>query len=285
MDIRGNFRNKKRIVVKVGSSSIEHPETGGLDYGKMEILVRELCDLKNRGMDVILVSSGAMAVGRITAGLKDKTRETATLPENQACAAIGQSALMTTYDKLFSEYRQLTAQVLITRYSVQNNLSRYNARNTFRELLKLGAIPVVNENDTVSTFEIQCGDNDTLSAMVANLAEADLLILLSDVDGLYTDDPRRNPDARFIPEVLKIDGSLMKMGKSSTGSGLGTGGMSTKLRAAHIAVSSGADMVIASGEDMRIISEIVDGEEVGTVFHSDRDEYFDLVSYLDSIGV
>ncbi len=269
----------------MGSSSIERPETGGLNYTKMDILVRELCDLKNRGMDVVLVSSGAMAVGRKAAGLSKKTRSTATLPENQACAAIGQSALMMTYNKLFSEYNHMTAQVLLTKYSVQNNLSRYNARNTFSELLKLGAIPVVNENDTVSTFEIQCGDNDTLSAMVANLTGADLLILLSDVDGLYTDDPRKNPDAEFISEVEKIDKKLMKMGKASTGSGIGTGGMSTKLRAGRIASASGADMVIASGDDMRVISRIVDGEEIGTVFHSNRDEDFDLVSYLDAIGV
>ena len=223
MNYRENLKDKKRIVVKIGSSSITHPETGALNLTKLEVLVRELCDLKNRGKEVILVSSGAIAVGRQAIGVHHRPKN---VSEKQACAAIGQAQLMMTYQKLFSEYGHRAAQILMTKNTMIDNLSRRNASNTFDELIKLGAIPVVNENDTVSTYEIQFGDNDTLSAIVSALTHADLLLLLSDIDGLYTDDPRKNPEAQFIDLVDKVDDHYMKMGKGS-GSDVGTGGMAT----------------------------------------------------------
>ena len=210
MNYRENLKDKKRIVVKIGSSSITHPETGALNLTKLEVLVRELCDLKNRGKEVILVSSGAIAVGRQAIGVHHRPKN---VSEKQACAAIGQAQLMMTYQKLFSEYGHRAAQILMTKNTMIDNLSRRNASNTFDELIKLGAIPVVNENDTVSTYEIQFGDNDTLSAIVSALTHADLLLLLSDIDGLYTDDPRKNPGAQFIDLVDKVDDHYMKMGK------------------------------------------------------------------------
>ena len=242
---RESLKDRKRIVVKIGSSSLMHPETGKLDLVKIEKLIRILCDIRNSGKDVVLVSSGAIAVGRMAIGLNERPDE---LPVKQACAAIGQARLMMVYQKIFAEYSQITAQVLMTKYSIINGVSRQNAENTFKELLSLGVIPVVNENDTVSTDEIQhvqtFGDNDRLSAIVSYLIGADLLILLSDIDGLYTDDPKVNKDAKFIEEIDKVDDSLFTMGKSSSGSSVGTGGMSAKLVAAKIATYSGADMVI-----------------------------------------
>lgn len=211
--IREILKDKKRIVIKIGSSSLTHPETGALNLTKLEVLVREISDLHNMGKDVIVVSSGAIAVGRRAAGLGHRPSET---KEKQACAAIGQARLMMIYQKLFSEYNQLAAQILMTKRTVMDNLSRFNALNTFRELLKLGAIPIVNENDTVSTYEMQFGDNDTLSAIVAALIDADLLLLLSDIDGLFTDDPNSNPNAELIHVVEKLDDHLLKMGKSTS---------------------------------------------------------------------
>ena len=184
-ELRNALKDKKRIVVKIGSSSITHPETGALNLIKLEILVRELCDLKNMGKDVVLVSSGAIAVGRQAAGFRHRPQE---VSEKQACAAIGQAQLLMIYQKLFSEYGHQAAQILMTKETMLDHLSRRNATNTFDELFKMGAIPVVNENDTVSTYEIRFGDNDTLSALVAALIHADLLILLSDIDGLYSDE-------------------------------------------------------------------------------------------------
>ena len=277
MNMREQLKDKKRIVVKVGSSSLTHKETGRLDLNKMEVLIRELCDLRNQGKDVILVSSGAIAVGRNIVGLEERPQE---LPVKQACAAIGQCRLMMIYQKIFSEYNHVAAQVLMTKKTVMDDLSRYNARNTFSELMRMGTIPIVNENDTVSTYEIQFGDNDTLSAIVANIAEADLLILLSDIDGLFTDDPNVNPDAKFIDVVEELDDQLMQMGKGSTGSNVGTGGMATKLNAAKIATSAGADMVIANGEDFHVLHDIISGKQVGTLFKAHKDENYDIVDYL-----
>ncbi len=277
MNSREHLKDKKRIVVKVGSSSLTHKETGRLDLNKMEVLIRELCDLRNRGKDVILVSSGAIAVGRNIIGLTERPNE---LPVKQACAAIGQCRLMMIYQKIFAEYNHIAAQVLMTKKTVTDDLSRYNAHNTFLELMNLGTIPIVNENDTVSTFEIQFGDNDTLSAIVANIAEADLLILLSDIDGLFTDDPNVNPDAKFIDVVETLDDKLMGMGKGSTGSNVGTGGMATKLNAAKIATAAGADMVIANGQDFHILHDIVTGKQVGTLFKAHKDENYDILDYL-----
>ena len=281
MNIREAVKDKKRIVIKIGSSSLMHNETGRLNLGKIEKLVRTIVYIKNSGKDVVLVSSGAIAVGRMAIGLNEKPDE---LPVKQACAAIGQAKLMMVYQKIFAEYSTTAAQVLMTKATVMNDKSRRNAQNTFNELLNLGAVPIVNENDTVSTYEIKqvqtFGDNDRLSAIVTAIIDADLLILLSDIDGLYTDDPNSNPDARFINQVDVIDDKLLNMGKSTSGSGVGTGGMATKLKAAGIAVSSGADMVIANGNDIDNIAKIMSGADVGTLFVSCKDENFDLVKFI-----
>ena len=281
MNIREAVKDKKRIVIKIGSSSLMHNETGRLNLGKIEKLVRTIVDIKNSGKDVVLVSSGAIAVGRMAIGLNEKPDE---LPVKQACAAIGQAKLMMVYQKIFAEYSTTAAQVLMTKATVMNDKSRRNAQNTFNELLNLGAVPIVNENDTVSTYEIKqvqtFGDNDRLSAIVTSIIDVDLLILLSDIDGLYTDDPNSNPDARFINQVDVIDDKLLNMGKSTSGSGVGTGGMATKLKAAGIAVSSGADMVIANGNDIDNIAKIMSGADVGTLFVSCKDENFDLVKFI-----
>ncbi|MDR2044838.1 MAG: glutamate 5-kinase [Clostridium sp.] len=286
--LREAVREKKRIVVKVGSSSLQHGQTGDLDYPKLEKLVRELCDLRNRGKDVILVTSGAIAVGKKALNLKESQAQAPEarrleIARKQACSAVGQARLMMIYQKIFAEYNQVAAQILITKNTVVDNLNRYNAYNTFSQLLQLGVIPIVNENDTVATFEIEIGDNDTLSAIVAALVGADLLILLSDIDGLYTDDPNQNPQARFIEQVDELTQELMGMGKDSTGSGIGTGGMNTKLLAAKIATASGADMVIANSKDVGILHRILDGEKEGTLFAAGPRENFDLPVFLENL--
>ena len=250
MNIREAVKDKKRIVIKIGSSSLMHNETGRLNLGKIEKLVRTIVDIKNSGKDVVLVSSGAIAVGRMAIGLNEKPDE---LPVKQACAAIGQAKLMMVYQKIFAEYSTTAAQVLMTKATVMNDKSRRNAQNTFNELLNLGAVPIVNENDTVSTYEIK---------------------------QVQTFDPNSNPDARFINQVDVIDDKLLNMGKSTSGSGVGTGGMATKLKAAGIAVSSGADMVIANGNDIDNIAKIMSGADVGTLFVSCKDENFDLVKFI-----
>lgn len=279
-DIREALKDKKRIVVKIGSSSLQHPETGDLDYIKMDVLVRELCNLRNQGKDVVLVTSGAIAEGK-KAVLVDK--EDNKIAVKQACAAIGQARLMMTYQKMFAEYNQVMAQVLMTKFTLTNEISHVNAKNTFLELLKLGVIPIVNENDTVATDEIEIGDNDTLSAIVATLVDADLLILLSDIDGLYTDDPRKNKDAAFIEVVEELTNDLKNMGKASTGSKVGTGGMNTKLIAAEIATNSGADMIIANSKDIRIIHRLMDGRNLGTIFKANRKKEFDVVRFVEDL--
>lgn len=281
-NIREDLKKRKRIVIKIGSSSLMHSQTGKLDLVKIEKLVRILCDIHNSGKDVILVSSGAIAVGRMAIGLDERPDE---LPVKQACAAIGQARLMMIYQKIFAEYSQITAQVLMTKYSIINEISRQNAENTFKELLKLGAIPVVNENDTISTDEIRhvqtFGDNDRLSAIVSCLIGADLLILLSDIDGLYTDDPKSNSSAEFIGEVREVDDKLFNMGKSTSSSGVGTGGMSAKLSAAKIATYSGADMVITNADNLDNIAAIINGDNVGTLFCANRKKDFDLVQMIE----
>ncbi len=276
------FNKKKRVVVKIGSSSLNHPETGNLDFTKLEHLVRELCNMRNRGMDVCLVSSGAIAVGRKSIGLTERPKDIST---KQACAAVGQARLMMTYQKFFGEYNQVAGQVLMTKNTMVNPVSRENAQNTFEELFRLGVIPIVNENDTVSTYEMQFGDNDTLSAIVASLVGADLLILLSDIDGLYTDDPRKNPDATLVKVVEKLDSGVYEMAKGSTGSDVGTGGMATKLTAAKIATLSGTDMVIANGKDVCILHHILDDEFTGTIFKADKKENFHIADFImETIG-
>ncbi len=274
--------NYRRVIIKIGSSTLTHSETGSVNYLTMEHLVRAVCDFRNSGLDVCLVSSGAIAVGRDAIGLKEKPQD---ISVKQACAAVGQGRLMMTYQKLFNEYSQVSGQILMTKNTVINPVSRENAVNTFEELFKLGAVPIVNENDTVSTYEMQFGDNDTLSAIVTSLTSADLLILLSDIDGLYTDDPHTNPKASLIEEVYDIDDKLMSMAKGSTGSKVGTGGMATKLTAAKIATSSGADMIIANGADIRILYDILEGNFTGTLFHKASPSDFVLENYImESIG-
>ena len=272
--------DKKKIVVKIGSASLAHPETGRLNLDKMERLVRILANLRNQGKDVILVSSGAIAVGRSALGFAEKPTE---ISMKQACAAVGQARLMMVYQKLFAEYNQLAAQILMTKDTMLNDISRNNAQNTFMELFKMGVIPIVNENDTVSTDELDTGDfgdNDTLSAIVTAIVDGDLLILLSDTDGFYTDDPHQNRKATLISCVDEINDEVLKMAKSSTGCNLGTGGMATKLSAAKIANASGADMVIISGEDVRNINRLMDGKEIGTLFLAHKAQDFNIMDYI-----
>lgn len=258
---RDRISEARRIVVKVGSSSLMHPETGKPDFGRIEVLVRELSNLQNAGKEVVLVSSGAIMVGRQAVGLSDRP---ATLAMKQACASIGQSRLMMIYQKLFSEYNQICSQILMTKHTIVREKNRHNAENTFNQLLELGVIPVVNENDTISTHEIEFGDNDSLSAVVAALVKADLLILLSDIDGLYSDDPHTCPDARFISHIEELSEEIMNLGKD-TASNVGTGGMATKLRAARLAGAYGADTIIANAKDFHILHDLMSGEEAGTL--------------------
>ena len=284
MNYRERLKDKKRIVIKIGSSSLTHSETGRLNLRKLEVLARELSDLRNQGKDVILVSSGAVATGVAALGLEEKPTE---LKRKQACAAVGQARLMMIYQKLYSEYNQPSAQILMTKNTMVNNINRKNAQNTFNELLGLGVIPIVNENDSISTYELQnlekFGDNDTLSAVVAALVQADLLILLSDIDGLFTDDPNTNPDAKFIDVVESLDDELLDMGKGTSGSKVGTGGMATKLTAAQIASATGVDMVIANGSDFHVIHKITEGRNYGTLFVSQPKEEVYLIDIIDRL--
>ena len=285
--IEDKFRMKsetgyKRVVVKIGSSSLTHEETGKLDLGKMEQLVRQLSDLRNRGMDVCLVSSGAIAVGRSAMGIHERPTD---ISMKQACAAVGQAKLMMVYQKLFAEYNETAGQVLLTKNTMINPVSRENAKNTFEELFQLGVIPIVNENDTTSTYEMQFGDNDTLSALVSSMVGADLLILLSDIDGLYTDDPHTNPDAKLVQVVENLDEEILGMAKGTTGSNVGTGGMTTKLTAAKIATLSGTDMIIANGADVKILVQIFEDAYTGTLFKSNKNANFNLATYvMETIG-
>ena len=283
--VRETIRDRQRIVVKIGSSSLQHAQTGDLDYIRLEKLVRELCDIRNQGKDVILVTSGAISAGKKAVGIREITgeNEVQKMAVKQACAAVGQARLMMTYQKIFAEYNQVAAQILMTKNTIVDDLNRFNAHNTFTQLLQMGVIPIVNENDTVATYEIEIGDNDTLSAIVAALVGADLLILLSDIDGLYTDDPHRNPKAEFISQVDELTEELLAMGKGSTGSDVGTGGMNTKLQAARIATNSGVDMVIANSRDIGILHRILDGREEGTLFVAHEDDSFDLPEFVSHL--
>ena len=257
---------KKRIVIKVGTTTITYEETGNINLDKLEKFVRILINLRNQGKEVIVVSSGAVGVGRTALGL-DRRPETEA--EKQACAAVGQGRLMMIYEKLFNEYSQLTAQVLLTKESVTNTECRKNARQTFDELLRMHVVPIVNENDAISVDELaygNFGDNDTLAANVAELVGADLLILMSDIEGMYTADPKTDPNARFIHTVAEIDESLERMAGGAS-SDFGTGGMATKVNAAKIVTGAGADMVIANGDSIYTINDIM-AKEAGTLFLS-----------------
>ena len=278
MSDREYIKDKKRIVIKIGSSSLVHPETGNLNLVRIEKLVRIITDQCNMGKDVILVTSGAIAVGLKALGLSKRPEDRA---GKQACAAVGQARLMMVYQKLFAEYLRNAAQILMTKNTMIDPESRHNARSTFDELLKMGVVPIVNENDTVSTDEIDLtfGENDTLSAIVAALVHADLLILLSDKDGLFTDNPDKNPDAKFIDTVEVINDEILSMGKGS-GSSVGKGGMSTKISAARIATDSGADMIITNADDMTKLGNVLEGKHVGTLFKAHKNVNFHLIDYI-----
>ena len=250
-----------RIVVKVGTSTLAY-KTGHINIRIMEKLCRVLSDIKNAGHQVILVSSGAVGMGMGKLSLGERPSE---LSLKQAAAAVGQCELMYTYDKLFSEYNHTVAQVLLTADDIQNNERRANFIATMDKLLELNVLPVMNENDTVATKELVFGDNDTLAAVVAENVRADLLVLLSDIDGLYTADPHFDPDAELISVVEKLSEEIMALGGGSA-SNVGTGGMATKLHAAKIATEAGCDMVITNGADPYILYNILDGEAVGTKF-------------------
>lgn len=257
-----------RIVVKVGTSTLAHP-TGRLNIQRMEKLCKVLSDLKNMGHEIILVSSGAIAMGFGKLNLSERPKD---VPTKQASAAVGQCELMYIYDKLFTEYNHTVAQVLITAPDIEEGgVRKQNFHNTLARLLELGALPVINENDTISTEEFGIGDNDTLSAIVAVTIQADLLILLSDIDGLFDGDPRKNPDAKLIDTVEKIDEHIISLGGGS-GSNLGTGGMATKLRAAQMATAAGCEMVIANGQSPEVLYDVAAGKRVGTRFLAKRDE-------------
>ena len=269
-----------RIVVKVGTSTLAHP-TGRQNIQRMERLCKVLSDLKNAGHEVILVSSGAIAMG---VGKLNLPGRPADMPTKQAAAAIGQCELMYFYDKLFTEYNHTVAQLLITAPDIaEGGVRKENFHNTLERLLDLGALPVINENDTISTDEIVIGDNDTLSAIVATLVGADALILMSDIDGLYTDDPRQNPNAEFIEQVDELTEEFMHMGKASTGSNVGTGGMNTKMIAAKIATSSDVDMIIANSKDIGVLHRLLSGENEGTLFVAHKDEIFDLPEFVQNL--
>lgn len=250
-----------RIVVKVGTSTLTH-STGRINIRRVECLCRVLSDLMNAGHEMILVSSGAIGMGVGKLSLKEKPSD---MPTKQAAAAVGQCELMYVYDREFSQYNHTIAQILITNSDVENEKNHNNFRNTVSRLLEFGALPIINENDTISTEEIEIGDNDTLGAIVATSVKADLLVLLSDIDGLYNKDPRKNPDAELIPEVRELTNEIMAMGEGK-GSSLGTGGMFTKLKAARITTSEGIDMIIANGDNPNILYDIAGGKPVGTKF-------------------
>jgi glutamate 5-kinase len=250
-----------RIVIKIGTSTIAH-QTGLLNIRRMEKMCKVLSDLKNIGNEIVLVSSGAIGMGVGKLLMKERPKD---MPTKQAAAAIGQCELMYTYDKLFSEYRHTVAQILLTRSDIEQDDRRINFQNTIARLLELGAMPIINENDTVATEEIAIGDNDTLSAIVATTIKADLLILLSDIDGLYTANPRKDPKAKMIERVENITPEILALAEGK-GSELGTGGMATKLRAAQITTEAGIDMIIANSEDPEILYAILDGKSIGTRF-------------------
>ena len=250
-----------RIVVKVGTSTLAYA-TGRMNLRRIEQLCKALSDLKNMGHEVVFVSSGAIAMGVGKLSLKERPKD---MPGKQAAAAVGQCELMYAYDRLFSQYSHVIAQVLLTGSDVEDENRRENVHNTLMRLLEMGALPVINENDTVATEEIVIGDNDTLGAIVASAVQADLLILLSDIDGLYTADPHKNPDAKLIPVVEELTDEISALA-GGNGTALGTGGMVTKLKAAKICADAGIDMVIANGERPEILYDIMDGKSVGTRF-------------------
>lgn len=256
-----------RIVIKIGTSTLAH-KSGLLNIRRVEGLVKAMSDLKNAGNEIILVSSGAIGMGAGKLSLADKPSD---IPTKQAAAAVGQCELMYTYDKLFSEYNHTVAQILITGEDIEHSARRSNFENTVRRLLELGALPIINENDSIATDEIVIGDNDTLGAIAATAVNADLLILLSDIDGLYTADPHKDKNAVLLECVDKITPEIEGM-TGGAGSRFGTGGMATKIKAAKIAVNAGIDMIIANGKDPAVLYDILEGKNVGTRFTARKDD-------------
>ena len=254
-----------RIVIKIGTSTLAHP-TGHLNIRRVEQLCKIMSDIKNAGHELILVSSGAIGMGVGKLGLRERPKD---IPSKQAAAAVGQCELMYTYDKLFSEYHHTVAQLLITGDDTASDTRRFNFTNTLNRLLELGALPVINENDTVATDEIVIGDNDTLAAIVARSVHADMLILLSDIDGLYTADPHTHPEAALLHHVARVDDHIREIAGISS-STQGTGGMVTKLHAADICLGCGCKMVIANGNNPGNLYDILEGKIVGTTFSEER---------------
>ena len=259
---RENLKTARRIVVKVGTSTLAHAESGKLNLYRIEHLIREIADLHNAGKEIIFVSSGAIAAGMNKLGVKVKPQ---TIPENQALAAIGQGVLMHIYEKFFAEYGQTIGQVLLTKENAVDESARENSRNSLRAILDMGAIPVVNENDAVAVDEIKIGDNDNLSAIVAAMVGAEVLIILSDIDGLYDGNPKLDGNARLIDEVSVIDANIERMA-GGVGTKLGTGGMFTKIQAAKFATSNGVTMLIINGAVNGNLRRTLNGENVGTIF-------------------
>lgn len=255
------MNNAKRVVVKVGTSTLTH-KTGMLNIRRIELLVKVLSDLKNSGREIVLVTSGAIGIGVGKLSLDKKPSD---MPTKQACAALGQSELMYVYDKHFSSYNHNVAQVLLTRDIIEAPDRKQNVVNTLERLIELKVIPIINENDTVSTEEIEFGDNDTLSAIVADLINAELLVLLSDIDGLYDKNPKENKDAKLIERVKEIDDTLIK-NAGGAGSSFGTGGMVTKLHAATLCLKADIPMIIANGEKPELLYDLFDGKNIGTLF-------------------
>ena len=261
-----DISTKKRIVIKVGTSTLTH-KTGRLNIRRMERLVKTLADIQNSGREIILVSSGAIGLGMSKMGLRERPKDT---PMKQACAAVGQCELMYMYDKLFGEYNLNVAQRLLTRYILETP-RKNNVENTFYKLIEHNIIPVVNENDTVAIDELELavGENDSLAAHVGMFCHADLLIIMSDIDGFFDGDPRSNPDAKLIPVVDKIDDRIRALAGDAV-SGLGSGGMITKINAAEIAMDAGFDMAIINGRNPNILYDLFDGKQVGTVFLANK---------------
>lgn len=260
---REALKKAKRIVIKVGTSTITYAN-GKRNFSQIDRLAREISDLQNQGKEMILVTSGAVAVGVDRMGLPGKPK---TIPGKQAAAAVGQGVLMHTYEKFFADYGQIVAQVLITKTEAIDRHRYTNTRNTFMELMRQRVIPIVNENDVVALDELKIGDNDNMSALVAGIVDADLVIILSDVDGLYTANPQTHPDAVIVPDVMEITPEI-EASAGGVGSARGTGGMATKIQAAKAATSSGIHLVIASGTEKNAITRVLQGEELGTLFVS-----------------
>ena len=260
--LRDKLKDYNRIVVKVGTSTITYPG-GRLNLKRIEELAWVLTDLRNRGKEVILVTSGAIGVGAVRMNMKERPTIT---KEKQAAAAVGQAMLMQIYQNFFNQYNQTVAQILLTKEELSSDSRYENTHNTLMTLLEMGIVPIINANDTISTYEIEISDNDRLSAMVSEIVEADLLILLTDIDALYDKDPRHNDDAKRVSHVAAITDEVKAMAGEKKGSEFSVGGMKTKLQAAEICLAAGVQMAIALGEDPRVIHHIIDGEDVGTLF-------------------